>query len=338
MNVCMKRSRALALIGFCLSILVGCGKDASPQTVNAKVPTPAQVPDFTAFLPKRVDAYYGDGEGNRIDPRSRGDNPRASYYCADPSDPDINPYVTFDSIKIKYSCDADPAYDGYSFTVTWTMSTSFNLVRTSPFNNSWTSRGRLRLRDGTPTPVYSNNNINPVTIQTLGPDANNPGHTLFRVSYTLRDVPRSTYDTATKIENYALIYTDCSDYPSLAVPISTASTVFSDVSTQPCNRVDRIYINPPSSTNYGSISGCDPMWGMCYPFDYYRPENQEVIFTNTSTQQQYPFMLTPLETRSIPFAAMPKGTYKVKYRNVMPPNAGNCQGPWSPEETWTWTW
>jgi|GEM_PF-3174600 hypothetical protein len=226
---------------------------------------------------------------------------------------------------------------GYKVTTSWLITTPLPLIETG-------SKGRIRIKDGNGTIVYSDVNITPVSITATGSvDPNFPNSTIYRVTYESDFINQGTFQSGTTLENGSLLATSCSQGPQSIGYLSSYTLFIGTTFSDPCARIDQAHLNPPQSGIYGSIAGCNGFGGCSAVSGYTLPNQHEVEFIAVSgSAVGKTIFLNNWDAKTIipvsPPASLPadnsinvyiyEGTYTIRYRNN---HSCSPAAPWSAE-------
>ncbi len=232
-----------------------------------------------------------DANGNEIIVQGRSaESARVlctGYTCADAvalglTRGDIDEVYTLTSAEIYAGCGTQ---NGTEVRVTWNLSVPYTVLK----QNSPTlpSKGRIRFVSSTGTVLYSNINITPIAIVSLGTDPTCSNNKLFTVTYKLANVPDSYLSSGNKLECGLFIYTDCTSLAPNYVTQWTQATVFQSSNTYalPCSRIDKLWINPSTGT---ALSQCATVAGAYVtcpapPANFVRTTSQQVEYRKRNT-------------------------------------------------------
>lgn len=304
---------------------------------------------YTQILNIPGKAFYADENGDQIFP-GKLNSGRLLSVCPDPGDdyPSQNIY----SVKTEFTCGS-----GYKVEVKYDLTLIYVPLYT---NGSGTaSFGRVRLKSGstviwptvTPIPKYNVTDIS--NVGSAGNDPNGHPYTIWRITFKSDYIPEATFNSASSLESYLQVYTDCPDIPTVVIAYSPQqSTPTTNHNTLPCTRTDAAYWNPGYPGWPSSIAGCDPVGSGCFPPGYVFPDKQEIQFFYSGAWGFIKFKRpwgTPTDSVldgrinywDIYFidrasAGISPGIYQARYRNVQTgsSNGGPCTGDWVYTNTW----
>ncbi len=280
---------------------------------------------FTVDVNKKLEAYYVDQNGNKINPSDR-----TTFISACTGFTDAYPTL------LSYTQDFD-CYLGFKLTWKYQITTDNKIVATNTYNTAIKSKGLIRVYNyGTTTPAYVQTTYT-VTIVDLGSDPTyGAGYESYSVLFVSDYIPQSYIDNANAytLKIGASLAVDC---PTSTPGFSIAITDYGFPnygSGLPCNRNDKVFINPGAGTAGAiSVNGVDPV-SYC-PSGYTYPTWQEVQYqvdggawTNISNKTS-PYTTAPSPIyhsqylSRFDFADIPKlavgttHTYQFRYRNVI---------------------
>ncbi|RZL14026.1 MAG: hypothetical protein EOO89_16670 [Pedobacter sp.] len=220
--------------------------------------------------------------------------------------------------------------NGYKITAVWKVISPFTV-------NSTGNSGRFRIKNlsgariypTTTTPSYVN--VTPVTVTSLPTDPAYPTSYVYELEYTSGFIPQTYFDNGYILENLGVINTECG-YKAIE-PQSIFGLFIGDVEILPCDRVDKVYINPGIQAIAGSDVGA-----ACYVSGYTHANRHEVQYrpagTSTWTTITFPIAVPYINYFDAWMVSLPSGNLEFRYRNQMASPA--CNGPWSDIETYSW--
>jgi hypothetical protein len=161
------------------------------------------------------------------------------------------------------------------------------------------------------------------------------------VEYETDFIDQTTYQSAETLENGVLIQTNCSRVETVNY-LASYSLFIGGTSTAPCLRIDRVYVNPPSSGVLGSVAGCNA-FGQCSIAGYTVPNDHDIEFIPISggaaaktitlayweVKSVATSTATPLPADISTTIYVRAGTYQIRYRN----KHTGCTGSWSAPTT-----
>lgn len=350
----------------------GCKKDDKTQPVKTdidaavaafkeKIRNASEGITYTFEVNQKQRIQLRDKDGNiihegtqsGISTASTGMSNAAVRDCHRPfQDGKIDPTALLKRIRANYKCEKE----GYLISYEYNISASYNLVENYAGTNSyaWVD---YTLTDGT---VFTEE-IPSIKIEFMGDDPDNTALYQFKVTFTSPEIiPSATIASVKTIKPSIALFTDCrltlqyyiDDEPGYA-------NYYIDV-VNPCDRVDKCYINPQTSTGVFMLGGSDVVGTCQAPYSVrssfhdfeYRPKGTSTWLTAPVTCDaainsvawygyQIPMQGTIAYWDLKPFPGrLPAGTYEFRYRNryYIPypidghPEAGQCIGPWTYEE------
>ncbi|MBS1758122.1 MAG: hypothetical protein JSU03_12685 [Bacteroidetes bacterium] len=304
-----------------------------------------------------------DGTANSDIATTSGFTHCSSKFCPDPTDADgtgqiYDPEQQVNSMGRFYFCTRGTSDISFS----WNISVPNTFVSANPLNSAQKSVGKIWLKTSANATIISNLAIIP-SITLLGTDPNCSFHNIYRVDYTLANIPQSLFSNnpGYKFSTQVLIYFGCNDYMQYYLsPLST----YTNTSTyggveqggngsflSPCQRTDICYTNGPSPTYATVIGG----YTFCtylpaYPTNLQRYEyRKKTSLTSNAWSSQSSNILwgrNPSTDSLIhdmsPYTGFLRldsmtvgsGTWIVRYRNVTTPTDCSPESPWI-EEVYT---
>lgn len=236
---------------------------------------------------EKVPASFYDTAGNIITGKTKAVPITLSVeQCSFLAPQDYPATETISSIAQNYDCN-----NGYSYTVTWTISMPVVAELVSPFSSTAFSGGGVKVTNIFGTNTYLNTTIAP-TITYLGDDPSTSNENkLYSVVYTTPFIPFSDFaaSQAAVLRFSILIYTDCL-YSAYVQTSWSSGTLSSPTSTSnPCNRIDPIAsIGSDELIGYWNIidvGGCPA------PPDDNMPDRQQVQISYAGSSSS---SLTPI--------------------------------------------
>lgn len=349
--------------------------------------------DGTAAVIKATEARYGkvstavvynvnkladfielDKNGNELGIRQSNANARpggpgcSSYDCAlaESNALDIS---GFDERYLLYSVEVFSGCgtaNGTQVKVTWDVSVPYTVLTASQSNSSLLSKGRIRFKNSSGTVLISYLNITPISITPLGINPTCSFDKDFRVTYTLNNVPDSYLGNSNTLECQLFTYTNCSLLPQkLTTWLQGVTLSASNTSALPCNRIDKLWINPSTGTAQSQCASVAGAYVTCPapPANFVRTTSQQVEYRKRNvasynwddqtlaTSPIYSGVLPPLATGAASSTVssccgvlylknMVQGVstlgWLVRYKNVYTPSTGTtCPATTPLGATWT---
>lgn len=334
-QISIKTVTSIAILLLALSWIISCRKNSS--TID-KISPQESDPAITAMKKKvlaegrgsllvsnaKATSIICDPEGNPLASQSRPHTlitgtPHTLSGTPSCTDGDGDPIFTFDNVT--FSCTRSFfCGSGYQISTTWLVTTQLPLTTTN-------TKGQLRLRNSSNAIILTVSSITPVSIvATSSTDPDFPDDIIYQVTYTTGYIDQTTYQNALKLENNLILGTTCTDPTNVATQyLATYALFIGSSNTNPCERIDFVYINPPSGEVLGSIGGCD-VFGQCDIDGYTLPTQQNVQFIPISGGAVAKSVtINYFDVKSIHPGTgtdsdiaiwLHAGTYQIRYQNV----------------------
>lgn len=225
--------------------------------------------------------FFSDENGNPI----KRDTKPFSVLSNGTSCSDYDPYLdaaTLVSITRSFLCNS-----GYKFKVVWEMPMPAynNLLTANPLNTTIKSLLQMQLRNPGNTIIDQDLAMTNVTLVNTGTWVVDPSYKLWTITAESKSFSVSTVGSATSTWFRYSMYHTC--FPNSSATISVGWTAANSTSiaanTQPCTRIDKVFINPPTGagctqpplSGSPSITGCNAV-GQCSGTGYILPTTQYV--------------------------------------------------------------
>lgn len=258
---------------------------------------------------------------------------------------------TLDYSERYYLCEASA--DKSSVRVKWTASVPFAF--TDPYGRPGRYMAHVRFKDANGN-VVNTYNVNPLLddLVNLGTDPNCSYNNKWEIYYNVTNIPNSDFASGNTVEADVDFYTDCSLVNYYISSGYVAGPSFSQNGYLPCNRLDKVIVNPPmqGSTSPTTVTGlytisCTPPSGM-QPIDYHQVEYRHVTTTNgdhtwdNQTSPVYNPWPQPANTgpnallasytgsSNLPQMVLTTGKWLIRYRNVKTGSCNQIIGPGTP--------
>jgi hypothetical protein len=263
-----------------------------------------------------------------------------------------------------YICEGAP--ERSSVRVKWTASVPFQLIEIISKIPVRTGNVRFKNSSGAVINTYTVTGHN-VQSTLIGPDPACASNSLWEVAYNCVNIPNANFAAGNTVEAQVTISNDCALMNYTVSTAYVAGPAFSQNGYLPCNRLDKIFVNPSigptSPTNVGGLYtlSCAPPSGM-QPIDFHQVEYRQVTTTNGDyTWDNQDISLSPIfngvpqpansgtsalmspygGVSSLPGMVQGTGKWLIRYRNVktgtcglingsaQPPSTPNTNGNWS---------
>lgn len=243
------------------------------QNIQKQIEADGGIPVAT-LINQKLPVTLVDMDGNPV-PKSKLQSMRLLSTCAS----DIPDFVDLTQYIRVYNCGSTTSSTiQFEFKVSWNNT----IVNTSPFNSSLTTRGRVRI-------TFNNSVVNDVfttnaKITDLGTDTQFPGNNIYAVKFTctgLNDIYLTSNQYVIRLA--ARFVSDCSslDQYSLALSDPAGYGITPGAGSEPCNRVDKVYIQLPGTLGPKKIgvAGVNMLGNTCYGTLPVAPDLSEVQYS-----------------------------------------------------------
>ena len=197
---------------------------------------------------KVVDGFYVNKKGEEISlirPSTISRNTLScNFDCTTAEGPwDLDITYTLDYVTRFYYCGSSES----EIVANWTISVPYTVLLQNPINSLQFSRGRMRFKDPIGSGVsFTNNNIQAISITSLGADPTCSSNTLYQITYNWSDVPNFYFNSGNILECGLFLYNDCdiTNYNYLTSWEQGIGFIGDGTYAGPCDRVDKITYAP----------------------------------------------------------------------------------------------
>lgn len=211
---------------------------------------------------KADEMFYRNAQGKMVSLYEQQGNKgpilnRPCYTCDNaPTAGDLKLEYTLNYVQRWYKCESTA--DKSTLTANWTISIPFVPSYFSVFNlpDTWGYLQIIAPGGGSPLTHTSYANVSPYdfTMKYLGPDCFN--NKIYEVTYFFENVPDSYFGNGAQISASLSIEGPCSLIGGVATSGSVNAPTQSNDSYLPCNRIDKVWINPPGGgSSYATAAG-----------------------------------------------------------------------------------
>lgn len=221
---------------------------------------------------KVVDGFYVNKKGEEISlirPSTISRNTLScNFDCTTAEGPwDLDITYTLDYVTRFYYCGSSES----EIVANWTISVPYTVLLQNPINSLQFSKGRMRFKDPIGSGVsFTNNNIQTISITSLGADPTCSSNTLYKITYNWNNVPNSYFNSGSILECSLFLYNDCdiTNYNYLTSWEQGIGYIGDGTYAGPCDRIDKITYAPSESDNSGQCAQVLGAYMVCgeYPF------------------------------------------------------------------------
>lgn len=303
--------------------------------------------------------FYKDANGQRVSLHGAGavNGPTptpCTYDCSTaPNASWLFPFYTLDYVERFYKCES---VDQSEVNVQWTVSVPFS-IGVSSIGGQFSS-GYVRFTDATPTVTTFTAPYTDMTITYVSTDPTCLTNNLYTVSYKVDNIPDSYFASGTTIAAAVDLANNCNLTFNLVSSAYVNGPSFSQNGYFPCNRIDKVYINPYNPVVLMNAAGiCTHPSGFTYS-DYQQFEYRKVTVTGDDNwvDQTSPIRwaayyygpgnigsetpaFTPSESAYLTYITASSGQWLFRYRNVLTGScnvisAGSPGGNWGNPALW----
>ncbi len=286
-----------------------------------------------------VSLYGGPASQGSIDNNATTGSP-CQYNCSNTTNPaNLRIIYTLNYVQRFYQCESSSSSPNKSkVSVKWTVSVPFNIF--SMGINLYIPTGDIKFTSSagaTLLTLTAYSGTNPV-ITPLGADpACTQNSQLYEIKYFFDDVANTYFAAGNQIACSLILPNDCPIVNYSVASGYVPGPTFSQNAYLPCNRVDKVYITPGSTTVIGNrLAICTPPTGFLN-IDYhqleYRKANVGGTFWANQTSPVYwgvpgisgvgapAAIFTPFNGTVLTRITAGSGTWLIRYRNV---KTGTC--------------
>jgi hypothetical protein len=356
----------MALAAFML-VIKSCKKVDNSGTTNAEAAkaaaiqsVKAQYGDISAGIVynvnKAADEYfYKNTEGKMVSlygavanaangPDISAPNPPGCQYnCTNTTNPaNLRLVYTLNQVQRFYDCETATNAQQSKVSVDWTVSVPFVIGGPKPTF----STGDVKFINAsgvTLLTLTASTGSFALGINYLGPDPACTTGRLYKITYMFNNVANGYFASGNTIKASLSLANDCALLGNVAASGDIAAPAFSQNAYLPCNRIDKVYITPGSTTVLGNAAAlCTQPSGWIYP-DYQQLEYRKVVaqsgslnwadqtdaFGNPSTvywsiplgSSSPAAIFAPTNGGSLASISANSGMWLIRYRNV---KTGTC--------------
>lgn len=198
--------------------------------------------------------FYRNASGNMISlnsisPTSSGVAAPCTFNCSNTTNP-ANLYLVYSVSFVQRTYLCESIADKSRLTANWVISVPFTPLTSFGGN---ISTGNIKVTS--PSSAVVNYNNNAITIRNLGADPACSANSLYEIVYSALGVPNSYFGSGMLIDVSLNLYNNCSIVGNLVATGYLSAPDLSLVAHQPCNRVEKVWINPGSGTNPATAAG-----------------------------------------------------------------------------------
>lgn len=231
--------------------------------------------------------FYKDAAGNKVSLYGSGKNKPGNangptptpctYDCSTaPNASYLTITYTLDYVERFYLCES---IDESNVNVHWTVSVPFNIAPFSVGNQF--SEGYVQFTDPFSTTTTFTAPYTDMTMTYLGADPACSVNNLYEVTYKVTNVPNSNFANGNTIAAAVDLANNCRLVYNLVSSGYQNGPTFSQDGYLPCNRIDKVYINPNTGpSNCATVAGnyilCSPPGGSFSVIDYHQVEYRPV--------------------------------------------------------------
>ncbi|MBI2730685.1 MAG: hypothetical protein HYX40_08040 [Sphingobacteriales bacterium] len=250
-------------------------EEAVRNSVKKQMELQGGIPQVT-LINQRIPAVLVDMQGNAIS-KEKLASMRLSSTCAG----DVPDFVDLKQYIRIYNCSSTTSSTiQFEYQVSWNNT----VVKVSPYNANNKTRGRVRIIYQPLNQTWQDKTTFDVSIKDLGVDPGNPDNNIYAVKFTCPDLITDYLANDNFIIRLGATFVSDSstlDQHALAPADPAGYGISPGDATQPCNRVDKVYFQPPGiiASNVIGVVGCNIFGNSCYSSFFVVPSLSETQYS-----------------------------------------------------------